>query len=193
MCVNHIKNFKFHDLSMTVLQIVIFHDFSRSWFFFVVFDDFPWLWEPCLRLEIRSQIITPKKAHLHLRCSENWNYHPPSNKVNNDLKIEGTKIRSKVITPKSTDLHTQGMCVCNKKTIQQMLSEISSGNWTYHLPSIKVNNGLRIKGQKNWSKVKGTSTPPKACVCVQYENNAANSSWDIVRKLNLSSTINWSE
>ena len=34
------------------------------------------------------------------------------------------------------------------KTIQWTLSEISSGNWTYHPPSVKVNNRFKIKGKK---------------------------------------------
>ena len=56
------------------------------------------------------------------------------------------------------------MCVCDMKTIQQTLFEISSENWTYHLPLglIKVNNGHEIAGQKVDRRSlapKGTSTP----------------------------------
>ena len=127
--------------------------------------------------------------------SRKWTYLPPSIKVINGLKIKREKIRSKFTTPKRHIYTPWGICVCNMKTNKQMLSEISSGKWTYHLPSIKVNNGLKIEGQQ----LGQSSYPPKAHlhplrdVCVQYENNPANASWDIIRKLNLSSAINWSQ
>ena len=65
------------------------------------------------------------------------------------------------------------MWVCNMKTIQQMLTEISSGNWTYHLSSIKVYNRLKIKGSKMRSKVttpsKGT---PEGCVYAMLKQSS---------------------
>ena len=36
------------------------------------------------------------------------------------------------------------------ETIHQMLSEISSRNITYLLPSIKVNNGFKIEGLQDY-------------------------------------------
>ena len=72
-------------------------------------------------------------------------------------------------------LHPWGICVCNMKTIKQMLSEISSGNWTYHPPSIKVNNGLKIEGQQLGPRSqppKGTSTPPEECVCAVWKQSS---------------------
>ena len=75
----------------------------------------------------------------------------------------------------------------NIKTIQQTLSELLSGRLTYHLPSIKVNNGLIIEGKKLDPRLQPQKAHlhPLRDVCMQYENNPANGFWDIVRKLNL--------
>ena len=56
----------------------------------------------------------------------------------------------------------------------------------YRLPSIKVNNRLKMKDRRSYPP-QGTSTPPEVCVCVQNENNTASALRDIVQKLNLSS------
>ena len=66
--------------------------------------------------------------------------------VNNCLKVEGEKLGQR---PQKAHLHPlRDVCVCIMKTIQQTLPELLSGKWTYCLPSIKVNNHFKSKGQK---------------------------------------------
>ena len=82
--------------------------------------------------------------------------------------------------------------MCVAIWIQQTLSELSSGKWTYLLPSIKVNNGLKIKRKKlgQISQPQKAHVHPLRDMCMQYENDQANAFWDIIQKLNLSSAIN---
>ena len=65
------------------------------------------------------------------------------------------------------------MCVCIMKTIQQMLCEISSANWTYYPQSIEVDNRLKIKGQKlgQGHNPQKAHLQPLRDLSVQYENN----------------------
>ena len=64
------------------------------------------------------------------------------------------------------------------KIIQGMLLEISTGNWTYHSPSIKFNNDLKMEGKTLGQR----SLPRKVDLHpirdvlgpMQYENNLAN-------------------
>ena len=152
---------------------------------------------------IRSKVTTPKrhiytpwgicvcnmktiKQMLSEISSGNWTYNPPSIIKSIIASKSKVKIRSKVKTPERHIYTPWGICVCSMKTIQQTLSEISSGNWSYHPQSIDVNNRLKIKGQKLGQRSyppKGTSTPPKRCVYAIWKQSA-NSFRDIVRKRN---------
>ena len=79
--------------------------------------------------------------------SANRTYHRPSIKVNNRIKIEGQNLGQRSQPPKGTS-STPKTCVCNMEIIQHTVSDISSGTCTYHPPPIKVNNRLKIEGQK---------------------------------------------
>ena len=78
------------------------------------------------------------------------------------------------------------MCVRNMKTIQQTLSEISSGNWTYHPLQLKFIIASKSKVKK-WVKdhnPKKAHLQPIRDVGMQYESNPANGFRDIARKRN---------
>ena len=88
--------------------------------------------------------------------------------------------------PQKAHIHPIGHVCVQYEKIQQMLSEILSGNCIYHRPSIRVNNRLKIKG-KSRSKVLNPQKAhlhPLRDVCMQYENSPANAFRDIVRKRN---------
>ena len=68
----------------------------------------------------------------------------------------------------------------------------NAGNRTYHLPLIKVNNGLkshRLKIRAKFIAPKNAHLHALWDVFVQYENNPANTFQDIVGTLNLSSVL----
>ena len=71
-------------------------------------------------------------------------------------------------TPKKAYLHPlKDVCMQYEKKSSKLFSEISWGKWTYHPPSIKTNNRLKIEGKKLGQRLqppKGTSTPPEGCV-----------------------------
>ena len=62
----------------------------------------------------------------------------------------------------------------------------------YRLPSIQVNNGLKIEGKKigQRSQPQKAHLHPLRDVDMQYEKNPANALRDIVRKPNLTPKIN---